>query len=183
MRVIHTLIFLTLVVSPLTGVTAPNTTTPIESTPLMGDHDPLLVGLESRAQPRNYQINVSVGFSGGNFLEANQYQQGPYLALRYIPLVDELPDYDFQADVSKSNLVGLAAGRRWYCCPDDSYLPFLRLSANLILKGSGELGGIAEIRRWRARASAGVGERFISEFGLGMAVTGPDLFAQFGYNF
>lgn len=182
MRVTDILLFLTLVVSPIFGVAAPTTTTPIETSVLSGESDPLLEGLEPRIH-RNYEINVSFGFSGGHFLERDEYQQGPYLALRYQPLVDDLPTWDYQAEVTKDNLVGLSMGRRWYCCQEDPYNPFLRLSANLILEGAGELGGFAEIRRWRARASAGIGERFISEFGVGMAVTGPDLYAQFGYNF
>lgn len=154
----------------------------MDTAPLRGESDPLLAGIEPRPH-RDFLINVSVGFSGGNYLESDEYQQGPYLALRYLPLVEDLPTWDYQVEITDDNLVGLSAGHRWYCCPEDPYLPYLRLSANLILEGAGELGGFAEIRRWRARAAAGLGERFTSEFGVGLAVTGPDLFAQFGYNF
>lgn len=182
MRVIISLLFLTLVVSPHLGAAAPNTTVPQESVYLKADSDPDLYGIKPQ-EHRNSVFNVSVGYSGGNYLESSQYQKGVSLSLRYIPLTADVIDWDYEATIHESNLVGLAIGRRWYCCPEDPYLPYLRLSANLILKGTDELAGIAEIRRWRARASAGIGEVFISEFGLGYAVTGPDLFALFGFNF
>ncbi len=182
MRVIEILLFLTLVVSPLFTKAAPDTTIPIKPSDFKTEEDPHLMGVEPRPKQLGY-FNISVGFSGGHFLEKDSYKQGPLLALRYLPLTQDLPQWDYHAEVTTENLVGIAVGRRWYCCPEDPFLPYLRMSANLILDGDSELGGIAEIRRWRVRASAGVGEVFTSEVGFGLAVTGPDLFAQFGFNF
>lgn len=165
---------------------APQTATTIKALPLNEDEDPLLKKngpLSSRAAPSLF-LHLAVGFSGGNYLERDEYQQGPYLALRYVPFKwEELPTWDYQAEVNKDNIIGLSIGRRWYCCPDDAFLPYVRLSGATFLEGSGELAGLFETRRWRARASVGVGERLTSEFGVGTAVNGPDLFAQFGYNF
>lgn len=182
MRVIHCLLFLTLVLSASLGLSAPQTTTQVESTPLTAESDPMLLGIKPQ-EHRDYLLNISAGFLGGHILEGDEYLQGPFIALRYLPLIDGFPVWDYQAEVNKENLVGLSVGRRWYCCPEDAYMPYLRLSANLYLSGSDELAGLAAIRRWRLRASAGVGERFISEFGVGVAVTGADLYAQFGYSF
>lgn len=182
MRVFEFLLFLTLVVCPGIVTAAPDATIPFKSSDFKSEEDETLIGVTPKPR-KSASFNVSLGYSGGNFLEQDQYEQGPLLALRYLPLTDELPTWDYHAEVTTENLVGIAVGRRWYCCPEDPFLPYLRLSANLVLKGSDELGGIAEIRRWRARASAGVGEVFTSEFGFGLAVTGPDLFALFGFNF
>lgn len=161
---------------------APQTTTTFETTPLSDEEDPYL--MERVTDPAaTFLMHIALGFSGGNYLERDKYQQGPYLALRYIPLTEDLPTWDYQVEVQKDNLVGLAVGRRWYCCPQDSYLPYARVAANLFLEGAGELAGIAEIRRWRARAALGIGAKVTWEVGLGIAITGPDLYTQLGYNF
>lgn len=185
MRVYRVLFFLTLVLSSFQALAAPTTKTILDTKPFTSETDPFLESLDPsfREGPPTFYLNIAVGFSGGNYLERDEYLQAPFLALRYMPLVDEQPDWDYQVEVNQENLVGLAVGKRWYCCPDDEFLPYLRASANLFLKGSGELGGIAEIHRWRARASAGVGKKFNFEAGAGLAITGADLFAQFGYNF
>lgn len=178
--------FLTLVLGNNPAVAAPKTNTTFETTPLSGESDPLLEHPDPslrRIAPA-FQLFLSAGFAGGNFLERDQYQQGPFLALRYLQLKEALPALDYELAIhAADNLIGLGLGKRWYCCPDDDFLPYLRVSANLILKSSAELAGIAEIRRWRAGASAGVGRNFTFEAGVGIAVTGPDLYGQFGYNF
>lgn len=185
MRVFLPLLFLTLVVSSHSAMSAPQTTTTVETSPFSAKEDPELAHLdpEQRNSRPTSIFNFSLGFAGGNFLERDEYQQGVFFALRYIPLEDDKQVWDYQLEVNKDNLVGGALGRRWYCCPGDTFEPYVRASANLFLKGSGELGGIAELRRWRLRGAVGIGETFISEFGVGYAITGPDLYAQFGYNF
>lgn len=187
MRLFLPLLFLTLVLMNCPTGAAPQTTTTLKSSPLNANEDPLLENSDPTTPRRNQPslfLNLAVGFSGGNYLERDDYQQGPYLALRYAPFKwVALPTWDYQAEVNKDNIIGLSIGRRWYCCPDDAFLPYVRLSGSTFLEGSGELAGLFETRRWRARASVGVGERLTSEFGVGTAVTGPDLFAQFGYNF
>lgn len=184
MRVFLPLIFLTLVVSSLTTLAAPQTKTTLETQPLTGENDPLLGSITPAmiAAKPTFLLNVSVGFEGGNYLERDEYEQGPYIAFRYMPLNHDLPDWDYQVEVNKANLIGLGVGRRWYAT-EELYQPFVRLSANMILDSKGELGGLVEIRRLRLRGSMGVGETFTAEFGVGYAITGPDLFAQFGYNF
>lgn len=185
MRVYRLLFFLTLVLSSLQVFAAPTSKTTLETKPFKGETDPFLKGVDTSLyeRPATFKLNISLGFEGGNYLERDQYLQSPFISLRYMPLEDEIPDWDYQIEVNAENLVGLAAGRRWYCCPDDEYIPYLRASAHLFLKGSEGLGGLAEIRRWRARASAGVGRKFSFEMGFGIAITGTDLFSQFGYNF
>lgn len=185
MRVFLPLFFLTLVLSGFATLAAPQTTTTLETTPLSAEDDPLLATVTpSMIKDRpTFYLNTSVGFAGGNYIESDEYHQGPFLALRYIPMNESLPVWDYQVEVNKANFVGISVGRRWYCCPEETYMPYVRASANMFLEGSGELGGLVEIRRLRLRGSIGFGESFISEFGVGYAITGPDIFAQFGYNF
>jgi hypothetical protein len=185
MRVLLLSLFLTFVLNPLITMAAPQTTTTIQSTPLTGDDDPTLkrVDPEFREEPITFYLNVSLGFEGGNFLEKDEYQQGGFFAVRYAPLLRDQMVWDYQLDYKHDNLLGLAVGRRWYCCPGDEFMPYARASANIILDPKDELAGFAEIRRWRLRASVGIGESFVWEFGVGLAVTGPDIYAQFGYNF
>ncbi|KHD89246.1 MAG: hypothetical protein OM95_05400 [Bdellovibrio sp. ArHS] len=185
MRVLLSLLFLTLVVSPLFSAAAPQTTTTLETQPLNAEADPMLDirDPELRDSPPTFLLGAALGFAGGNYLESDEWTQGPLLSLRFIPLQDDSIYWDYEVAVNTANFVGLGAGYRWYCCPDDRFNPYLRASANLYLKGTDELAGLVEIRRWRARASVGLGNAFTTEFGVGVAVTGPDLFAQFGYNF
>lgn len=185
MPVYRHLFFLTLVLSSLQVIAAPTTKTTLETKPFSGESDPVLESYDPSFSkgPPSFLLNLSLGFAGGNFLERDEYNQGAFAALRYMPVeLEELPDWDYSVEVNQKNLVGLGVGRRWYCCPDDEFIPYLRLSGNIFLEGAGELAGIAEIRRWRARASGGVGQQFTFEMGFGLAVTGTDLFAQLGYN-
>lgn len=185
MRVFLPLLFLTLVLSSFATLAAPQTTTTLETTPLSAEDDPLLATVDpSMIQARStFLLSASLGFAGGNYLEGDEYQQGPLFALRYMPLKDSLPAWDYQIEVNNDNFIGISVGRRWYCCPEEVYMPYVRASANMFVDGSDEIGGLVEIRRLRLRGSIGVGETFISEFGVGYAITGPDLFAQFGYAF
>lgn len=184
MRVFLSLLFLTFVLSGYQSLAAPQTKTTLETTPLSTEPDPNLVPIdpELREESPTYLVNTSLGFSGGNYLEADEVSSGPYLAIRYLPLWSDFPTWDYQVEVNSSNLIGLSAGRRFYCCPEYDYIPYLRLSGALFLEGAGELAGFVEIRRWRFRASAGIGDTFTMEMGVGYAITGPDIFAQFGYN-
>ena len=186
MRVFLPLLFLTLVLSLSSAKAAPQTSTTMETTPYSIKDDPDLARLDpsNRAALPTAAISISLGFSGGNYLERDEYQQGPFLALRYMPLENNAtPVWDYQLELNKDNLVGLSLGRRWYCCPGDSFMPYARVSVNMFLDSSAELASFAEIRRWRLRAAVGLGETFVSEFGVGYAITGPDLYAQFGYHF
>ncbi len=182
MRLISSIFFLTLVLISASGQCAPQTTTTVAPIPYRIEEDPLLAASEPR-ELRNYLLNISLGLASGHYLEQDRYQQGPFLTLRYMPLVDDGIQWDYQAEVHLTNNVGLSVGRRWYCCEKDPYNPFLRLSGNLILQGSSELAGAIAVRRWRARAGVGIGQKYIFEFGFGFAVTGADLFAQTGINF
>ncbi|KYG68293.1 hypothetical protein AZI87_03285 [Bdellovibrio bacteriovorus] len=185
MRVILSLLFLTLVLSVSVSQAAPQTTTTLETQPLSGEDDPLLATRdpEARASIPTFLLGTYLGFEGGNYLESDEWDQGPFLSVRFIPVQDDSIYWDYEVAVNTANFVGLGAGYRWYCCPDDRFNPYLRASANLYLEGADEIAGLVEIRRWRARASVGMGETFNAEFGVGAAVTGPDLFAQFGYQF
>ena len=185
MRLLLLPLFLTFVLNSPFAVAAPQTTTTMESPPLTGDDDPALVRTnpEFREDPVTFFMNLSIGYVGGNLLERDEYVQGSYLALRFMPLKNDQIVWDYHLDVNEKNLLGLAVGRRWYCCPGDEFMPYGRASANLIIDPKDELAGLAELRRWRIRASVGIGEKFVWEFGVGLAVTGPDIYAQFGYNF
>lgn len=185
MRLLLLPFFLTFVLNASLVSAAPQTTTTIQTTPLSGDDDPALVRTNPafREDPVTFFMNLSFGYGGGNLLERDEYVQGGYLALRFMPLKNDQIVWDYHLDVSEKNLMGLAVGRRWYCCPGDEFMPYARASANVILDPKDELAGFAEIRRWRLRAAVGIGESFVWEFGVGLAVTGPDIYAQFGYNF
>ncbi len=185
MRVLLLPLFLTFVLNGLNVWAAPQTTTTIQSTPLTAEDDPNLrrVEPEFREAPTTFFLNVSAGYEGGNFLERDQYKQGTFFAFRYMPLINDQIVWDYHLSYNEDKLLGLALGRRWYCCPGDSFMPYARASANMILDPADQLAGFAEIRRWRLRTALGIGESFVWEFGVGLAVTGQDLYAQFGYNF
>ncbi|MEN0058298.1 MAG: hypothetical protein AAGB31_05650 [Bdellovibrio sp.] len=185
MRLSIQLLFLTFVLGPVFSHSAPQPKTTLESAPLEDQDDPSLKNIDPYAKaPPTFWLGLSIGYSGGNYLERDEYEQGPFFALRYMPLAkDDLPTWDYQVEVTQDNLIGLTLGHRWYCCRLDPFNPYARLAAATFLEGSGELGGFVEIRRWRARAALGMGEKFIWEFGTGLSVTGPDIYAQFGYNF
>lgn len=187
MRLLTNLLFLTFVLTPLFSLAAPQTTTTVDPTPYEGADDPSLVAThpDLRTEPTTFYLNVSAGYQGGNFLERDEYQQSGFASVRYMPLQNDqlIWDYQLAYHFEKESFMNLALGRRWYCCPGDSFMPYARASANLIINPKDELAGLAEIRRWRLRAGLGLGESFVWEFGVGLAVTGTDLYAQFGYNF
>lgn len=187
MRLLWMLLFLTFVLNSHSGFGAPQTTTTVDPSPFQGADDSSLVrthpGLMER--PVTFLLHISAGYEGGPFLERDEYHQGSFAAVRYMPLEKERVVWDYQLgyNFEKDHFMNLALGRRWYCCPGDSFMPYARASANLILNPKDELAGLAEIRRWRLRAALGLGESFVWEFGVGFAVTGTDLYGQFGYNF
>lgn len=185
MRLLLVPFFLTLVLNSPFLWAAPQTSTTIQSAPLFDEDDPVLATLhpELRQYPITFFMNLSLGYGGGNLLERDEYIQGSYLALRFMPLDNDQIVWDYHMDINEEGLLGFAVGRRWYCCPGDEFMPYARAAANMILDPKDELAGIAEIRRWRLRAAVGIGESFVWEFGVGLAVTGPDIYAQFGYNF
>lgn len=185
MQVLRCLIFLTLVAFHCGTLAAPSDRTTLPSMPLSDDPDPYLEGRTSslREKAPTTRIHLALGFTGGNYLESDEYQQGPTVVLRFASLATGLPVWDYQIEFqNQDRLLGLSMGRSWYI--DDHRLnPFFRTSAGVHLDGEGQLADLVEIRRWRLRGSTGVGETFCIEMGAGIAVTGPDLFLQLGYNF
>lgn len=184
MRLTPIKIFLTLVLSASFAVAAPTTKTTLDPAPLNSQPDPLLADKNfiHDKLPSN-QINVAVGYTGGNLLENDQWAQGPVFSLRYSPLGNDLlPKWDFQGELDRDNILGLFVGRRWYI-NEDEFQPYARLAGGSFFTSSEEFGNLVQIKRWRARASLGIGDRLNFEAGFGVAVTGPDLFATLGYNF
>ncbi|MBO9666105.1 MAG: hypothetical protein J7501_04770 [Bdellovibrio sp.] len=150
-----------------------------ESDPYLSDKAAAL-----RTPAPTWQMGVVAGYSGGNQLENDEWMQGPTFAIRLSSLkLHNLPVWDFHFEVNRDNLVGVFAGRRWYCCENDRFNPYLRLAAGTFLDASDQLGNLVELSRFRARAGAGLGEDFFFEMGFGYAVVGPDLYAILGYNF
>ncbi|HWU43949.1 MAG TPA: hypothetical protein VN132_10945 [Bdellovibrio sp.] len=169
----------------VTSVTeaAPTTKTILDAEPLNAQPDPLLDKTLMHDRVPNHEIQIGVGYLGGNLLEGDEWRQGPLFSFRYSPLHGErLPTWDFQAEFDKGNIIGLFAGRRWYLA-EAEYLPYLRLAGGSFFDSKGEIGNLVEIKRWRVRSSVGFGDRLNLEVGFGFAVTGPDLFALLGYNF
>lgn len=186
MRLLRKLLFLTFVLNCGLSAAAPQTTTTMDPRPFTADDSEITrTHPELKEQPITFLLNISAGFEGGNFLERDVYQQGSFASIRYMPLKENHVVWDYQLafNFEKENFMNAALGRRWYCCPGDSFMPYARVSANLILNPKDELAGLVEIRRWRLRTGLGIGENFVWEFGVGFAVTGTDLYAQFGYNF
>lgn len=184
MRLIIPLLFLTLVLNALPSNAAPTTKTTTPSLPLSAQPDPLLTdnGFHLTKLPTT-QWSLSLGYAGGNFLESDTWTQGVTMSLKYSPLpIDSLPVWDLEAEINKNNTLGAFIGKRWYIS-DDDYQPYFRLAGGSFFDASSELGNLVQIKRWRARSSVGIGEQLNFEFGFGLAVTGPDLFAQMGYNF
>lgn len=184
MRVFFLMIFLTFVVNTPHGSAAPNTTTEMEALPYEGQDDPLLRDKEYLAnleKPPQYQLTTSLGYGGGHYLEKDQYVIGPYLRIAFAPLENFLPDWDYSGEVNTENLIGVFIGKRWYCCPEDEYLPYYRLSAGSYLDADAGLANFVEIKRLRARAAWGFGKHFVTEIGVGWAVAGSDYYLQFGF--
>ncbi len=67
---------------------APQTNTTLESTPYSAEDDPALANIDPalRQSRPDYLLNASLGFAGGNYLEQDEYEQGPFFALRFMPL-------------------------------------------------------------------------------------------------
>ncbi|MGZ3774584.1 MAG: hypothetical protein ACXVCY_02005 [Pseudobdellovibrionaceae bacterium] len=169
--------------SSVQATAAPTTKTKLETKPFQDE--PLLESVEPAFQKKEplFLLNISLGFGSGKLLEQDKTMQGSYIAVRYMPTHQPLPDLDYQVDVNTENLIGFGIGKRWYCCSDNELAPYARLSGNVFLSSAGEIGSLVEIRRWRARTSLGLGKKISFEAGVGMAVTGADYFAQLGYNF
>lgn len=184
MRVSVLILFLTLVVSAISVNAAPTTKTTLDPAPLSGQSDPLLADKTiSHDKLPSTQLNFAVGFAGGDFLEGDEWKQGPTFSLRYSPLdIEEMPKWDLEGQLNKDNLIGVFFGKRFFVKQDD-YLPYIRLAAGTFFDAKSEFANVVEIKRWRARAGFGIGAQFNFEFGAGVAVTGVDLYGQLGYNF
>ncbi len=186
MRVLTFLLFLTLVVSSTQLYAAPTTTTTLETSPLTGEDDDYLGTLKTSDFParKDYLLNLSLGYQSGNYLERDEWVQGPYLLLRLSSIKkDPLPVWDYEVSVNNEQFLGAGVGRRWYFAPDDRFVPYARLGGHAYLDTADGISGLIEIRRWRVHAGAGAGETITGEIGTGFSVTGPDLYAHIGYNF
>ena len=176
MRVFIPSIFLTLVLSASVGFSATTPRTTLDSQSLSTESDPYLSDRAAsiRTPAPTWQMSLGVGFTGGNELENDEWAQGPTFALRISALTPHnLPVWDYHLEVNKDNLVGIFLGRRWYL-ENDRFNPYFRVAAGTFLDASEEIGNIVQIKRFRARGSAGLGEDFFTEAGVGLAVTGPD---------
>jgi len=179
------MIFLTLVVSASVGFSATTPRTTLDTQPLSPESDPYLSDKAAslRTPAPTWQMSFGVGYTGGNELENDQWAQGPTFAIRFSSLeYRELPKWDYHFEVNKDNLVGFFVGRRWNL-ENDRFNPYVRVAVGTYLDASDEVGNLVQIKRFRARGSVGIGEDFFTEMGAGLAVTGPDLFLLFGYNF
>lgn len=184
MRVFIPVIFLTLVLSASLGFSATTPRTKLDSQSLSTESDPYLSDRAAsiRTPAPTWQISLGAGFTGGNALENDEWVQGPTFAIRFSALkLNNLPVWDYHFEVNKDNLVGVFVGRRWYL-ENDRFNPYVRAAVGTYLDGSEEVGNIVQIKRFRARGSMGVGEDFFTEAGVGLAVTGPDLYLLIGYN-
>lgn len=184
MRLIYPVLFLTLVLSPLFVKAAPSTTTTVEGSSLSADDDEYLGSFRREDLPQHaqYKLLLGAGYEGGHFTEGDEYAKGPFLTARWTLLSAAAWDYEVQY-LTGEQIVGLGIGRRWNCCEQDVYQPYVRVSLNTFIRSEDELAGFVEIRRWRARAGLGVGDVWNMEMGAGVAVTGTDLYIQFGHNF
>lgn len=185
MRLTRLVLFLTLVVSTNFCVAATDTKTTMDPTPLDSSSDPILAMKNSdlRSPAPTAQMQLALGYVGGNLLENDQWPQGPLFSVRYSPIdIHENVKWDFSAELTRDNIFGLFVGHRWYV-DEDEFRPYARLAAGSYFDADDKLGNLVEIKRWRARAALGIGDRLNFEAGLGIAVTGPDFFALLGYNF
>lgn len=185
MRESLTLLLLTLVLGGSLSHAAPTPKTTLPSTSYEDEYDPSLVAIPKEEQEfeARYFLTLGGGFAGGNYLESSSYFQGPYFTLRFLPVEKRQLVWDYVFELHQDDIFSLGLGRRWYCCPDDPFLPYARLAANIVFNPKDEIAGLAEIRRWRLHAAVGLGKSFTTEIGVGLAVTGPDLYILLGYNF
>lgn len=186
MRVSLFLLFLTFVVTSSQVLAAPSTKTQMESRPYEGEDDPLLSDkayIALQEKPAEYQLGTSLGYGGGHYLESDKYINSFFLKIHFSALRQGLPNWEYALEVNKENILGFFVGKRWYCCPEDRFLPYYRVSLGGYFDADDGLSNFAEIKRLRARAAFGVGRKLFMEFGAGYAITGPDVFAQLGYNF
>ncbi|MNJ99738.1 hypothetical protein D3C87_175190 [compost metagenome] len=187
MRVFLFILFLTFVVTCPKVQAAPSTKTEMETLPLDGQSDPLLADkayLALQEKPAEYHMGIALGYGGGNYLESDEYINSPYLRVHFAPLKREgLPSWEYSIEFNQENSLGFFVGKRWYCCPEDTFLPYYRLSLGSYFDADDGLANFAEIRRLRARGAFGVGRTVFFEMGAGLAVTGPDVYGQLGYNF
>ena len=187
MRVFINLLFLTLVLLSGRCFAAPNASS--ELTPIPLDTTPI----NSPIWPRDvspYNISVYAGFSGGTFFEADENLATSSLGLRFSYDTDLDHSWDYNAEInSPDNLIGLHVGRRNFIFSTSELMPYYKWAVGTHFKGSDGLSNFVEIKRWQARASAGIGDLFhlqqhlYVEAGLGVAVVGIEYFAVLGLNF
>jgi hypothetical protein len=183
MRVSILSLFLTLVLLSNVSLAAPTATTTLDTTPLSGESDPYLSDKAAslRTPAPTWQLGILAGFAGGNFLESDEWPQGPNFGLRFANLEHERAVWDLHISLEKDNIVGVFGARRWYI-EKDKYNPYARVAVGTYLDPDAELANLVEIKRFRVRGGVGFGDPFFFEFGAGLAVVGPDLYALLGYN-
>lgn len=184
MKVYIPIYFLTLVLLCNVSHAAPTATTTLDTQPLSGESDPYL---SSKAAPLRtpaptWQLGILGGFAGGNFLESDEWPQGPNFGLRFANIEHERAVWDLHFSLEKNNIIGVFAARRWHI-ENDRFNPYARVALGTYLDPDAELANLVEIKRFRLRGGVGFGDPFFFEFGAGIAVVGPDLYALLGYNF
>ncbi len=162
---------------------APNTGTTYDTTPLSAESDPFLSKAAREGLPTSptESFYFGLGYGAGDYLDPDHYLQGPTLVLRYAPVKWDDLVWDYQIEFNTANILGLTVGRRWYFKIANPWTPYYRFSAGTFLDGFTELGGLVDLERWRVRGSAGIGQKYNFEAGIGYALAGLDYYAQFGY--
>jgi hypothetical protein len=183
MRVLFPSIFLTLVLATSLCFALPRPLgKPDVAIEIKNINDPQSIK-KSRPLDIEDKFYFSLSYSAGNYANPDEYTKFTFFQMRYIPYSDDSWGWDYQLGISNLNWLSLSMGKHWYCCPEDSFKPYARLSGSIYTQATEELGGLIEFKRWRANLGIGVGSIFTTEFGFGWSLNGRDLYLQCGFSF
>lgn len=186
MRVLISALFLTFVLTGFQSLAAPQISTEIE--PIQMDSSPIAQPLwRTSWSPYNYSIYF--GGSGGNYFEKSENQSDTVFGFRFAVDSDMDHAWDFNAEVSSSNLIGVHIGKRTFIAALNDVNPYFKWSLGTHMKAADGLTNFVEIKRFQVRGSMGVAnllhwdQHLYIETGLGIAVVGIEYFAVLGLNF
>lgn len=184
MRVLIIFYFLTFVLSATLSHASSSNRTTIHPADYDANKDEYLstIPRSDFAPRREWDLGALVGFSGGNYLEDYSWPQGPDFTLRLERLTSsEESKFFTEVTLTSKEYFSVGLGKKFLINDRDIYAPYSVLSLNSYSEFDENLKGLFKMNRWRIRAGAGIGVRFNFEFGAGLAVNGPDLYARFGY--
>lgn len=183
MRVLMSLLFLTLVLSPTVMLAAPEVSKKIESTPFQLVEEEIISS--TTLPPPLYRLQTSLFYSSGKILEADESTSQFSLALNLRQKKYETGELDLY--LTQNRLIGLFPGIRFQFGEDSVQRAYTKISTGMYLVPEEGFVNFITIRRLQLRAAMGLdnfldlNHRLSTEIGFGASIVGIELFAQLGW--